>query len=456
MKVLFSITALVIAILWVVAIQMAPVESEEGITVIYWSTDQNPARSQQLAPFAEMHPEIEVRIEPTTFEKTIIQWYSGIGPDIIEIYSQNDMVSYAKAGVLMDLTEKAAEMGFTPQSSYSNLSGMMEYDGRQYTYPANLACQNIFYNKKMFRDAGVEYPTDRMAWEDFIELVKPLTLEREDGRGYKQFAMVMGRHYASDIHLQFGARFFNEKMTECVLDSPKSLEAIQFYYDLMQKYKVIPTPDAAAALSSEGGWGAGEIRWFATKRAASIWGSRWMLVQFRQYPEVHKEIGCVLLPSPNGGNPASFTAGRTPGINVNSKKKEAALKFMAYLASPEYSEMIAVGADAMPPSKEYATDPSRLLNPDFPSENFQEKFVEAMEYAGTPEISPFIDPKFANRIWLETLEIVENDLKPIDQAMADATKQINDRIQKNIRSQKKLRKLYDELTSKNVTMAALN
>ena len=444
MRIFFLVTGLIIVLMWGGALYFAPEQIEErGKTVLYWSTDANPARENQLAPFLEETPDVLIKVKPATFEATIVQSSSGVGPDLIEIYNVADLVAYAEAGILKDLTPYAKEMGFSPESTYPNLKGLFVYQGKQYSYPANVASQNLFYNKRLFREAGIAEPEDSMTWDEFMELVKPLTVRRDDGKGFKRFAMVMSRGYAVDIHLQFGATFFNEDKTRCTLDSPESIEAVQFYVDLMRKHNIIPTPAAADALSGEGGWGSGEIRWFATERAATIWGSRWMLTQFRQYPELRKQMGVVILPHPEGGQPASYAGARTPAINVNTDHPEECLEFLAYFASEEYSEVIAMGADALPPNKDYSDDPSRLINPEYPWETYQDKFVESLTYASPREVSPFIDPKIVDRLWTDTLEIVENGIKPVNQAMEDLAKQINDRIERNIQEREDLREEFE-------------
>lgn len=447
MKYFFLISALIVGLLWLAAAMTVPPEVQDGRQVLYWSTDTNPARREQLAPFQELNPDILIKVEPTAVDKTIIQCSTGVGPDLLEIYSVEQMVTYVEAGILLDLTPYAEEMGFGPGSTYPKLVGNLMYQGRQYRYPANAASQVLMYNKKMFDEAGVPYPEDGMLWEDFIELVKPLTVKREGGRGYKQFAMVMSQGYAKDLHLQFGGHFFNETGTECVLDSPESIAAMEFFYELMAEHEVIPSPSAAEALSASGGWGHGEIRWFAAEKAASIWGSRWMMVIFRQYPELQKEIGVALLPRREGGVPASYSGTRGPGINVNSENREEALRFLQYLASDEYAEIIAMSSDGLPPQADYADDPSRLVNPKYPWEDYQEKFVESMEYAEAPKVTPFVSSIVVDRVWGDTLDLIQNGLATPEEALKDATKRINNRIRDNLRDRPDLREQYDKLTA---------
>ncbi len=445
MKRIFLLCAVAVAIMWTIAETTLPSRTDEhGRTVLTWSTDQNPARRGQLAPFASQNPDISVMVEPNSFDRTIVQCATGVGPDIIEIYSTQDMVAYVQAGILLDLTEYAREMGFGPESTYPRLVGNLMYEGRQYRYPANAASQVLIYNKRIFDEAGVPYPTDGMLWDDFIELAKPLTVESPDGRGHDRFALVMGQDYVKDLLLQFGASFFDETKTRCTIDSPQALAAMEFYRDLIRVHRLIPSPSAAESLSAAGGWGHGEIRWFASEKAACIWGSRWMMVIFRQYPELHPHLGVVTLPRLPGGTSASYSGTRGPGINAASERIPESLEFLRYLASPEYAEVIAMSSDGLPPLAEYADEPERLLNPAYPTEDFQEVFVESMRFAEPLETSPFVDPVFvASRVWIDCMDTIANGIASPEEALRLAARQIDQRIERNVRERPDLRELYE-------------
>ncbi len=456
MKRFFGVLGVLILAAWAVAVIWTPEEPHPGRTTLYWSTDPNPARAAQLAPFMEMNPDLAVVVEPNTFDRTIVQCSTGIGPDLIETYTLSDMVAYAEAGILLDLTPYAEEYGFSPDTTYEGVYGSITYDGRQYRYPANVSSSVLMYNKRIFEEAGLPEPEDSMLWEDFIELVQPLTVRRERGTGFQQFAMVMSQDRARDLHLQFGARFFTPDGTRCVLDSPESIAALEFYSDLMYVHGIVPTPGAEAALAGEGGWGAGELRWFGTERAAVLWGARWMLVQLRTYPAMRDNIGVVLLPHPPGSKSVSLAGSRGPGINANSPHREEALRFLSYLASDTYGEIIAQSADALPPNHIYSEQPERLINPDFPWEDldFHKTFVESARLSQADESTPFVDAKFVERVWIETLEYIENRLRTPEEALRDATRRINNRIERNINQRPDLRERYETLVAQKTAEAS--
>src|SRR5690606_30133814 len=120
-----------------------------------------------------------------------------------------------------------------------------------------------------------------------------------------------------------------------------------------------------------------------------------------QYPEMENNLGVALIPHMPGGVPATYTGARGPGINALSNNIEESLLFLQYLASDEYSDIIALSSDALPPNRHYVEDPSRLLNPQYPGEDFQEVFVRSMDFAESKETSPFVESSFVHRVWQE-------------------------------------------------------
>src|SRR5690606_13738111 len=179
-------------------------------------------------------------------------------------------------------------------------------------------------------------------------------------------------------------------------------------------------------------------------------------ILLRQYPEMEGNLGVALVPHMPGGVPATYCGARGPGINALSKNIEESLLFLQYLASDDYSRIIAMSSDALPPNRHYVEDPNNLLNPEYPWEDFQEVFVRAMDYAESKETSPFVESSYVSRVWIEAIEAAENRLITPEEAMRTVTRRVNERIRLNLRDQPELRKLYEERTGTTVATASGN
>ena len=55
-------------------------------------------------------------------------------------------------------------------------------DGKQLGIPKDLDSAAVWYNKDMFDEAGIPYPTADWTWDDFREIAKKLT--KADGSQY--------------------------------------------------------------------------------------------------------------------------------------------------------------------------------------------------------------------------------------------------------------------------------
>ena len=170
-----------------------------------------------------------------------------------------------------------------------------------------------------------------------------------------------------------------------------------------------------------------------------------MMVQFRQYPELRDNLGVCFLPHPKEGVPACYCGTRGTGINVNSPNRDASLKFLQYLASDEYNQTIALDSDGLPPNASFAANSKNLVNPKFPEETpeFHAKFIEAMKWAKSPEVSPYVDPVVVANIWTDAIDYIGNGIKTPEEAMREAAKRVNDRIQQSLKERPDLRVRYE-------------
>lgn len=80
---------------------------------------------------------------------------------------------YSEAGVLMDLTEFLDE-NTDIKDALGGMEAAFKDDNGQYGLPYQCNVQGIFYNKDLFDQAGVAYPTDDTTYEEFIEMIKKL------------------------------------------------------------------------------------------------------------------------------------------------------------------------------------------------------------------------------------------------------------------------------------------
>lgn len=444
--------AALVAFLGLYAIAVGTLKPRGGEEVVLrWATDPNPARDRQCAGFEKSHPGIRVVTETGDATKLLVQCATGVGPDLMDI-SEGIMQSMVQAGLLQDLTDAAKQRGFDPSKTFPAIRDALTVDGRQYRFPANVNVQAVLYNKAIFDDHGVPYPKEGWTWDDFIAAAQALA-ENPSKSGEKHIAVAhwSPQDFFSDLLVTHGGRNFSEDGMKCLLDSPQAVAAFQQYYDLMFKYRVLPTPEQSVAMSSQGGWGSGGINWFASGDAAMIMIGRWFTVQAANFPELRGNLAAVRLPSLQGQPSRGFTRARGIGVNAKTRHPDAALEFLTYLTSSEYGHSIVEDGDSMPPNPDMAKDGAALANTGVPDAAFHQVFVDAIRDAEPPATSPFVDAAQVQRWILESLGRIENRVASPEQAAKELASEINRAIARNIERQPQLRARAEALKTRSAT-----
>lgn len=154
-------------------------------TTIYWGAVAD-------AYMAE-HPNVTIKLTDLgsqDFMTVLATDLSGEGSDF-DIVSIKDVPGYAtliSKGVLEDLNSRIEADG-VDLSVYSGTTDQVTVDGSLYELPFRTDFWVLFYNKKLFDDAGVAYPTNDMTMQQYDELARSVA---KTGFGADQ---VYGAHY---------------------------------------------------------------------------------------------------------------------------------------------------------------------------------------------------------------------------------------------------------------------
>ncbi|MFT4865179.1 MAG: multiple sugar transport system substrate-binding protein [Ilumatobacter sp.] len=159
-----------------------PVEEEapaqEDVTLSYFTFSAAPDHIEDLdgiiAAFEAENPGISIETQTASYDDYFTslqtQVAGGTAPDTFELNYEN-FVTYARSGALLSLDD----FGIDGSRYYPlALEGFTD-GGTQYGLPATFSDVVLIYNKTLFDDAGLDYPTSDWTWEDETAAAVALT-----------------------------------------------------------------------------------------------------------------------------------------------------------------------------------------------------------------------------------------------------------------------------------------
>ncbi|NBD23715.1 ABC transporter substrate-binding protein [Paenibacillus glycinis] len=152
------------------------------VTLMTWeSQDMNNRIMEAMKPFEEQNPGITVKLLPAPLSDYGVKLNGMIAakqaPDIFEL--GNDMMLQDQAqNLLYDWTSQAdADQEFM-SGFYPGVADSWHVDGKVYGLPGLLNTYGIFYNKKLFQDAGLPEPKPGWTYDDFFAAMEKLASKK--------------------------------------------------------------------------------------------------------------------------------------------------------------------------------------------------------------------------------------------------------------------------------------
>ncbi|MGH2542546.1 MAG: ABC transporter substrate-binding protein, partial [Ardenticatenaceae bacterium] len=139
------------------------------ITWAFWGSPEEQATHESVADaFMQEHPDIRIEIwhQPwgDYFTKLQTLWASGDAAAIPDVMFLFPVPSYAADGVLENLDPWIQEAGYNTDDYWPALLESARFDGSLYGLPRDIGLEVLYYNKDLFDEVGLEYPTEEWTW----------------------------------------------------------------------------------------------------------------------------------------------------------------------------------------------------------------------------------------------------------------------------------------------------
>jgi multiple sugar transport system substrate-binding protein len=297
------------------------------------------ARQRVVDAFQRRHPDIKVRMllsGGNPLQHMSIYCAGGKCPDVLMAWDVT-YAGLAARGVLLDLnTMLAQDKAFAADLKSDGIRSLYDtftFDGGQYALPEQWSGNFLYYNKKLFAEAGVRPPPGRwdQPWSfgEFLDAAKGLAKRNRSGRvvqwGYVDSWVPF---YAAGLFgMNNGVPWCTPRMnpTHLNFDNEAFLEGIQFYADLAHKHRVAPTSSDTQSMST--------MDLFTSGRAAMALGGHWRY----QTVDLAKglDFDVTVLPTGPKGRAARSNIGTTGlAIAASSPRKQQAWEFVKFATGP--------------------------------------------------------------------------------------------------------------------------
>ncbi len=348
------------------------------ITLAFWGSYEEWKMWQEIVQgFNRIHPEIRVRLNyiPGNYDDKIrLLLAADSAPDVMLIQDE-PFPAYVNYGKFEDLTDLIRdersgidwEHDFWPTAAESFV-----YKCRIYGIPIWGGTVLIYYNKQMFRDAGVDFPSDDWDMEKFVEKARELTRDTDNDGKYDFFGFAMPNWvYYLPWSWAFGARYLNESRTDWAFTDEHAVEAMRFCQDLLYRYRVSPSPYDMPNTDLNAMFMTGRVG----MSVSGPWNSPPLRTAGIDFDVVHMPCG------PTGERYTRVTWDCL-AMFAGCKHKEAAWTFMAYCVSYEAQAVVGRYVRSVP-----ALRAAQDAFMDGQNGWSEEKFIESLSYARYQPIS---------------------------------------------------------------------
>jgi sn-glycerol 3-phosphate transport system substrate-binding protein len=289
---------------------------------------------QMAADFEKENPGIKVKpVYAGTYQETIVKAitaHKAGTPPTTAILLSTDMFTLIDEDAIVPWDELAtsADDRKWMASFYPAFMANSQTGGKTWGIPFQRSTIVLYWNKELFREAGLDPNRAPATWKEMLEYAQKLTKRDASGNVTQWGVQIPSSGFPywlfQGLTTPNGVELMNAAGTETYFDKPEVIEALAYWADLGRKHKVMSP---------------GVIEWgttpkdFFEKKIAMMWTTTGNLTNVRANAKF--EFGVAMLPaakrrgSPTGGG--NFYVFR----KATKAQQEAAAKFARWMTTPE-------------------------------------------------------------------------------------------------------------------------
>lgn len=226
-----GLSVLLCLVLSMLMVLPALAEDKVELQFVLWGTNEGRPPCSTVDQYNASQDGIHVTVngvDPSVyFQKLNAFFSSGTAPDIIQVaadygneYTAKGVFAPLDAYLTDDLKGEWAE----------SLLDALKTDGVQYAIPIGVQVSFIAYNKALFDEAGLPYPTKDWTEAEFLETVKNLTAPEKN-----QYGILVSGSANETIRNMYGDYCYDwDTNTMTATDNPSFKHAVELFYNLVR------------------------------------------------------------------------------------------------------------------------------------------------------------------------------------------------------------------------------
>ncbi|MBM7568211.1 ABC transporter substrate-binding protein [Paenibacillus sacheonensis] len=309
-------------------------ESSGKVTKItFWhpfgGATEKAAMDEGVKMFNETHKDIQVKAEfiggsgqgnGITDKLTVA--INGSNPPDVVVFDRFMVQQWASEGLFEELTENAQANGVTADQFYDFSWKEASVGDKLYAMPFTTDDRALFYNKTLFKEAGLDPEKPPTTIAELDEYAEKLT--KKNGSRYDTLGFIpwMGQGGVLTWGWAFGGKYQDPATGKITANDPAIVKALQWEQGYAAKYDAKKVGDFATAVG-------GDINPFAAGKVGMIVGGSWEIGQYKDVKGL--DYGVAPLPSQTGTDPTTWAGGWSFIVPKGAKNKDAAFEFAKFM-----------------------------------------------------------------------------------------------------------------------------
>lgn len=391
------------------ALLVGAVRTAAAVEIEYWQytfKQRVEAMDALIAQFQKANPDITVKHVTVPYDnyrtRIAAAIPAGEGPDVTQLF-YGWLGDYIDAKLLQPLPAGSFDTATIDREFFPFVQGM-KVKGQYYALPTAVRSLALFWNRKVFADAGLDPAKPPATLAELIEVARKTT--KRDAAGNLLTAGIALDTAGQDVQWirqvlvnEFGGTPYSADGKKVTYNTPAGIGAVQWYVDLITKEKV-----------SELGFLTDGVTAFRSGRAAMTIDGSFRLGAFDGQRGL--DYGVTELPGRDGVR-SNFASYWVNGITAKAKgeKLAAAAKFLAFVTTPAAMQLWMETVGELPARVALAQTDAVKNHPKYGP------FVRGLSYAVATD---FVDESIQRRVMMDMIDTVLLKKVPVADAVAQA------------------------------------